>query len=135
MPFLDEVAAYLAAQGVGTVGSNIFLGSKASIPEGSGPYLTLVETGGMAPTRVQNKTSGNTQRPTAQVAVRASTYNVARMMLKAAYTALDGVFNTTLSGTFYLRIVPRQEPTDLGVLDGKGRPVIVFNIEAEKEPS
>ncbi len=139
MPFLDEIAARLVAQGVGTIGANIFLGSKAVIPPGNGPYLTLIETGGTAPTRVQNKTSVNTQRPTAQVAVRArrddgTGYNVARTMLKAAYDALDGIFNTTLSGTFYQRIVVRQEPTGIG-LDANARPVIVFNIEAEKNPS
>ena len=134
MPLLDEIAARLVSSNVGVIGSNIFLGSKASIPSGSGPYLSLVETGGTAPTRIQNKASANTQRPTAQVAVRALSYSVARTMCKQAYDALDGIFNTTLSGTFYHRVTARQEPTDIG-LDANGRPVIVFNIEVEKNPS
>lgn len=134
MPLLDEIAARLVAQGVGTTGSNIFLGSKAVIPTGAGPYLTLVETGGSGPTRIQNKTSANTQRPTAQVAVRAQSYSSARTMCKAAYDALDGVFNTVLSGTLYHSMTARQEPTDIG-LDAVGRPVIVFNVDVEKNPS
>jgi hypothetical protein len=134
MPFLDDIAARLVAAGVGTKGSNIFLGSNAVIPDGAGPFLTVTETGGMAPTRIQNKASAATQRPTAQVAVRAATYPPARTMATAAYAALDGIYNTTLGSTFYQVVRARQEPTDIG-LDGVGRPVIVFNIEAEKEPS
>jgi len=55
-------------------------------------------------------------------------------MSKAAYTALDGTYNTVLSGVFYQSITVRQEPTDIG-LDELGRVMIVFNIDAEKQPS
>ena len=134
MPFLDEIADRLAAQGVGTVGSSIFKGSKAVIPTGDGPYLSLTETGGTMPTRIMNESRGHTQRPTAQILARAKNYSTARAMCKAAYDALDGVFNTALNGTIYQRIVARQEPTDLG-LDENGRVMIVFNIEVEKTPS
>ena len=134
MPFLDELAARLVAQGVGVLGSNITLGSKGIIPEGDGPYISLIETGGTEPTRVHNEASAHTQRPTAQVLVRAKSYSVARTKAKAAYAALDGVFNTTLSGTYYQSLVARQEPTDIG-LDAEARPMIVFNVEAEKSPS
>src|SRR5678816_531418 len=96
--FLDEIKDRLVAQNVGVYGSNIFLGSKAVIPTGPGPYLSLTETGGSSPTRIQNKASANTQRPTAQVLVRAKNYIDARNMSKAAYLALDGVFNTTITG-------------------------------------
>lgn len=134
MPFLDELANYLVAQNVGVKGSSIYLGSNAVIPTGDGPYMTLTETGGSAPSRVHNYAGAHTQRPTAQIAVRAKSYSVARAMAKAAYLALDGVFNTTLSGTFYQKITARQELTDIG-LDDVGRPLIVFNIDAEKQPS
>jgi hypothetical protein len=132
--FLDEIAARLVAQSVGVIGSNIFLGSKAVIPVGDGPYLSLTETGGSGPTRVHNQTGANTQRPTAQIAVRAKSYVVARTMAKAAYLALDGVFNTTISGVLYHSITARQEPTDVG-LDAKERVLITFSIDAEKAPS
>lgn len=132
--FLDEIAQRLVAQGVGTIGSTIFLGSKANIPTGDGPYITLTETGGTAPTRVHNYPQAQTQRPTAQVAVRAKSYLVARTKAKEAYLALDGVYHTTLLGVLYHSITARQEPTDLG-LDDVGRPLIVFNIDAQKQPS
>jgi hypothetical protein len=134
MAFLDEIMIRLVAAGVGVKGANLFLGSNAIIPKGDGPYLTVSETGGTAPTRIHNQTRANTQRPTAQIAVRAALYPPARTMAQAAYDALDGVFNTTIGPTFYQKITTRQEPTDIG-LDSVGRPTVVFNIEVEKEPS
>lgn len=132
--FLDEIKDRLVAQGVGVYGSSIFLGSKAVIPDGDGPYLSVIETGGSGPLRIHNEAAAHVQRPTAQVLVRAKSYLVARTMAKNAYLALDGVFNTSLSGVFYQKIVARQEPTDIG-LDAKERPMISFNIEVEKQPS
>ena len=135
MPFLDEIAAKLVAKGVGVSGTSIFVSSKAVIPTGNGPYLVLIETGGSGPARTQNDTA--TQRPTAQISVRAVAYPTARTMLKAAYDALggaNGLWNVMLSGTMYLSITARQEPTDIG-LDGAGRPMVAFNIAVEKQPS
>lgn len=134
MPFLDDLAARLVAQGVGVLSTNIILGSRGTIPLGDGPFISIIETGGSGPTRVHNTNAPNTQRPTAQVLVRAKSYVVARAKAKAAYEALDGVFNTTLSGTFYQQIVARQELTDIG-LDAEARVMIVFNLDAQKAPS
>jgi Bacteriophage minor capsid protein len=83
---------------------------------------------------VHNQTAALTHRPTAQILVRAKSYQTARSKSKDAYNSLDGVFNTTLSGTYYQSVTARQEPTDIG-LDDVGRPRIVFNIDAEKNPS
>lgn len=132
--FLDEIAARLVAQGVGTISSSIFLGSKAVIPTGDGPYISLTETGGSGPTFVHNTSGSNTQRPTAQILVRAKSYLVARSKAKEAYLALNGVWNTTIAGVFYQKITARQEPTDIG-LDDENRPMIVFNIDVEKASS
>lgn len=135
MPFLDEIAAKLVSAGVGTIGTNILLSSKAVIPTGAGPYLSLIETGGSGSVRTQNNTA--IERPTAQISARASSYPVARTMLKTAYDALggaNGLHNVTLSGVFYLSIVPRQQIIDIG-LDDPGRAMVAFNIDAEKQPS
>lgn len=129
--FLDEIKDRLVAQGVGTFGSNIILGSKGVIPDGDGPILSILETGGTAPLRVHNEAGAHVQRPSAQILVRGKNYSATRTMAKNAYVALDGVFNATLSGTFYQHILAMQEPTDIG-LDAKGRVMISFNVEAEK---
>lgn len=132
MPFLEEIAATLVGAGVGDLNVDIFLGRKSSIPQGAGPYLSLIETGGTGPTRIQNQAGAATQRPTAQILVRANRYPDARAMCKAAYDVLDGIFNTTLGGTFYLKVTARQEPTDLGLEEGTARAMVAFNIDAEK---
>lgn len=135
MSVLDEIAARLAAQGVGTVGSDIFLGSKAVIPTGDGPYLSLIETGGTGSRRTHNGTP--VAKPAVQILSRAKSYTVARTKLKAAWDALGGdkgLHNVTLSSTFYQSITPKQQPTDIG-LDGSARPMVVFNIDVEKQPS
>ena len=151
MSFIDDVATQLVAQSVGVLGVNIFISSAAIIPspgqatdasKGMGPYLSINETGGMAPTRVQNTRPPNTQRPTAQILVRAGrianvqeAYPTARAMAWLAYQALDGNFNVTIGGAFYLSMMARQEPTDMG-LDATGvRVQVVFNIQAEKSAS
>ena len=136
MPFLDDIAARLVAQGVGTLGSNIFLSSKTVIPTGPGPYLQLNETGGSGSSRTQNDSA--TEHPTAQLVSRASSYPIARTMLKAAYDALGGapgLYNVTLGSVFYLSINARQGPTDMGLDGDPNRVVVVFNIEVEKKPS
>lgn len=136
MPLLDEIAARLVAQGVGTVGGDIFMGSKAVIPAGGvGPYLSLTETGGSGSKRTHNGTP--VAQPTVHILSRAKAYNVARAKIVLAWNALGGdkgLHNITLSGTFYQSITPRQQLTDIG-LDAEARPCIVFNIEAEKAPS
>ena len=134
MSFLDDLAVKLVGDGVGVLGTTLFLPSVAVIPAGAGPYITVSETGGVAPTFKQNQSAAATQRPTAQVLVRATSYPVARATALLAYQSLNGVWNTTINGVFYLRLVARQGPTDMGI-DGNGRGQIVFNIEAEKAPS
>lgn len=135
MPVIDEIAAKLVAEGVGTVGSNIIKGSKGTIPDGDGPYLSLTETGGTGAARTHNSTA--VERPTIHLLARAKSYLVARTMLKAAYDALGGakgLHNVTLSGVFYQSITPRQQITDVG-LDDRARPMLSYNIDIDKEPS
>lgn len=134
--FINEIRDRLVAQGVGVFGTSIFKGSLAIIPDGPGPYLSLIETGGSGSARTHNDTA--TQRPTMQLVARASTYPAAYAMWLAAYNALggaNGLYNITLSGVFYLSITARQSaPTDIGV-DEKERIMLDFNIDAEKAPS
>ena len=134
MSLLDDLAAKLVSDGVGVLETSIFVSSRSILPDGDGPYLSVYETGGVAPTRVQNASEAATQRPTAQIVARGASYTAARALAQAAYDSLDGIFNTTLSGTQYLSMKARQEPTDTG-LDEKGRVRVTFNIDVEKQPS
>lgn len=139
--FLDDIAKVLVDAGVGVLGQTLFLSSKSTLPPGPGPYITIIETGGMTVGgfrgeggRIQNKRGTSTAKPTAQIAVRATDYTMARSKSRDAHVTLDGIWNTTINGVPYLSVIARQEPTDAGV-DEAGRAVVVFNIDCEKQPS
>ena len=134
--FLDEIVARLEAEGVGTFGTDIFIGSGSQIPSGPGPYLSLRESPGMGPLLTQNDTG--VERPTAQIVGRAVNPLESRAMAQAAYEALGGVnnlYNITLSGTFYPSLRNRQPPGNIGMDETGERTMYSFNIEAEKYPS
>jgi minor capsid protein len=137
--FLDEIAALLVAQGVGTIGQNIFKGSNAVIPDGTGPFLSLIVYPGSPSSKTHDDTA--TERPNMQLKARfgvgAEAYQRANNMIRAAYETLggaNGLFNVTLSGVFYLSITAKHPPGDTGK-DEKGRATLTFNIDAEKQPS
>jgi hypothetical protein len=134
--FIYEIRDRLVAQGVGTYGTNIFIGAKAVIPTGEGPYLSLIDTGGSGSAKTQTDTA--TERPSLQMVTRAATTAAARSMLIAAYLALggpNGLYNVTLGGVFYVSITARQSvPTDIGT-DASGRAMLSMNFDAEKQPS
>lgn len=135
--FLDEIAAKLVAAGIGVLGTTLFKSSAAKLPAGNGPYITITETGGVSPgaqNRVHNESRMHVQNAGAQVSIRALSYVEARQKAKDAHAALDGTWNASLSGVFYQQITARQQPTDIG-FDEAGRVVVVFNIDAVKEPS
>lgn len=135
MPFLDELAAQIVAAGAGTIGVDLFMSTKAQIPSGPGPYTVLIETGGTTSRRTQNDNS--TERPSAQISVRATSYTIARQRAVQVYNAFggdNGLFNTYVGGTRYVSIIPLQSITDLG-LDELSRARVGYNIDAEKDPS
>jgi len=135
MPFMEDVAFLLVANGFGTVGTNIFYSTRAKIPVGNGPYVSLIETGGLAPEKTQNrKTKPAYQRPGLQVIVRATDYIVARNRAVEVYNTISAVRNQFVGnapGTWYLNMAPQQEPFD-GGSDEQGRPKVLFNIIAYK---
>src|SRR2546423_6239368 len=122
MPFLTDLTDRLVSAGVGVrptgaepVVHSIFQGAAARLPAGDGPYLTLAVNGGTAPSRIHNQPSAKTRRPSAQVAVHAADPVAGLALLEAAYVALDGIFNTSLSGTFYQHVAASSDVVDLGL--------------------
>jgi hypothetical protein len=83
--FLEELTSLLVENQLGVPNETIFLTSSVSIPDGDGPYLTIVETGGTARERIQNDVRG-WQRPSAKLSVHARTSYEARAL---AYAARD----------------------------------------------
>lgn len=136
--FSADLAALFVTAGVGVVtpaaNRSIFRGSNANVPVGDGPYISIRDTGGSGPERIQNKRSSNFEYPGAQIIVRAADPDVAYVRAKAAFNAVMEVINQTVNGTFYLNIKPMQEPVDSGLDDTNKRTQFVFNVIAMKRP-
>lgn len=133
--FLDDVVSVLVAANVGVYGSTIFIGAKASLPVGDAAFLTLSATGGAPPIGTHNSTAAPAYvRPSAQVVARSIRLAPAESMADAAYRALFGIRNRFINGTWWVKLVLRQEPFELGE-DENGRPRVAFNFECEKRLS
>jgi len=133
MSFPEEIRTRLTSLGAGT-STDVLIGPASAIPP-TGAYTHLTETPGLTPERTQNAvTTPAYQRPSMQITIGAASWSLARARAKAAYDALVGVRNTTLSGTWYREVNLDQEPFDFP-LDVAGRPRVIFNISAVKRPS
>ena len=138
MSLLDEVGTYLAAQGIGTLGTNLFLGFAPDAPD---QVTVLYEAGGQAPIRAMGQAAGSpvAQRPRLQVVCRDTQYEyaTARSKAKSVYAILDGLCSRgdiTMSGTRYMWLSAVSEPSLMG-RDDAGRVLIVCNYDAIKDPS
>jgi len=119
-----------------TYGTDLFIGSKAVLPKTyPGPICTLVETGGLNPAGTHNRTDVPAYvRPSVQVMWRGRIYDDARAKSQASYELIYPVRNRFVNGTWWVSVLMKQEPFDLGP-DDVGRPRIVFNVDIFKRLS
>jgi hypothetical protein len=92
--FLEEVLSILTVAGVGVANETIFLSSQSSFPKDNTTTFCVVKeyTGGGGQ-RIQNQTAPAYSEPNAQLTFRGPTYQSARAMAWAAWTALANVKN------------------------------------------
>jgi hypothetical protein len=145
MPLLDAIATYLASTGVnlglemGSTG-NLF---KVPLPE-SAPdaAVGLIEYPGRESVRAMGASLSSPvfERPKFQVTVRDTheNFETARTLATSIYNNLDGLADTTLSGTRYAYVRAIQTPFLMGPGEGKAedsneRPRFLCNYEVEKE--
>lgn len=93
--FEKEIAKILSDAGLITLGTNTFIGPAVSIPDGNGPYNSLINTGGPAPLETHN--GSLYRRLSIQIITRALDYYTARDKATAIFRALDGIRNTTIT--------------------------------------
>lgn len=91
-----EIAKVLVDAGVGVLGTSIFGQSDTPMPDGNGPFIELIDTGGPPPVRTQQSKTAY-QRPTVQVFTRARAAAAAMAKAKEAYAALAAVKNTEIT--------------------------------------
>jgi hypothetical protein len=121
---LSDIGNYLQAQGIGTLGTNIFLGM---IPDEPDNCIALFEYAGSPP-----DLHWNGEYPGLQVRVRNKSYAAARTKIGEVMEKLHGLHEQTLSGTRYLLIKARGSPEVLK-RDNNNRVELFVNFEIIKE--
>lgn len=97
--FEEELAKRIADNTSLTRDLDIFIGPKAVIPAGDGPYLVLNTTGGSGPSWIHNLNTPHMKNPAIQITVIALDYDVAKIAAHRAYDTLVAVRNVELSPT------------------------------------
>ena len=98
MSLISEVAAYLAAEGLGTQGTDIF---HSYLPDSVNACIAVIDTGGMQPNHYLP-----TKEPTFQVLIRSTTYALGKAKLDSVRAALHKKVNVNLiSGGLYFYFI------------------------------
>jgi Bacteriophage minor capsid protein len=133
---LDDLGAYLQAQGLATLGTDLFLGG---LPVDA-PNITtqdaisaLTETPGFPAAYVHTPLGVSVEQPVVQLLVRGAPYDYvgARTQAQALYLALGKISNQVLSGTFYFWAMPIQSVFKLRD-DDMGRPIMSVQFRIGK---
>ena len=129
----EEIADKLATLGMGTVGTDIFIGVYPEKPD----VLTAVfETGGSAPEFGFSDAGLKYEHPSVQIVCRGARgdYEGPRTLINIAYLGLPAVQGMNLGSTYYHMIKPIQSPTVMR-RDDDARVLFVFNVTCDKVPS
>lgn len=134
--FLDDVGAYLQTQGLGTLGTTLFLGGlPVDAPNATTPdaITALVETPGFAAEYVHDVLGVSWERPMLQILTRGAPYDYvgAREWAQDIYLALGQIRNQVLSGTYYFWVMPHQTVWKLRD-DDYARPVMTCQFRCAK---
>lgn len=127
--YIDDVADFLEDQGIGTVGTNLFIGRTIDSDDSSLPnnIVVLYETGGIEPSHYIP-----TKNPTFQVYVRNTDYALGRAKIEAVRTALHQTYGDTIGSTYFYTIFAQSEPGYIGrdEPDANGREEFSINFIA-----
>ena len=133
--FAEDLIFLIEEAHLGTYGTDLFKGSKAVIPEGPGPFTSIIETGGASPVGTHNSVAVPAYvRPSAQIVVRAEDYDVAMTRAREIYSLLFPIRNRFVNGTWWVKTQLIQEPFDLQ-LDDNELARVAFNLDCEKRLS
>lgn len=131
----DDLVVLFVANSIGVYGTTLFLGARAKIPAGAGPFTSIIETGGASPLGTHNSTLVPAYiRPSFQFVCRAEKYVDARDKAQAVYDLVFPIRNRIINGSYWVKVMIVQEPFDLQP-DDVGRARVTFNIDVEKRIS
>lgn len=90
-----EVGKVISTASLGTLGTDMWIGPSVNIPAGDGPYIQIIDTGGIAPDEPH---SGEIQeRMSVQIVVRATSFATGRSRALAIWRELHGQRNVTVA--------------------------------------
>jgi hypothetical protein len=93
--FCECVAKMIQDAGYGNLGTDVFIGPHARMPDGNGPYVTITATGGFVTDKTHN--GDKYPRPSFQVMTRATSYRIAKDRAHAIFLLLDNQHNVTVT--------------------------------------
>jgi hypothetical protein len=128
---LEELADKMATDGVGTVGTNIFIGIMPNSPDAC---LALYEYAGEGPMEAFNDGGVSLDVPSVQVMSRGGRmdYPAAKTLIVAARNSLTAVTNETLGTVRFLRVREMSAINTLGP-DVNDRPLFTVSFQAVVE--
>jgi hypothetical protein len=125
-----DIADYLASQGYGTVGTDIFYGIFPDAKDTSMDNIICVyQTGGQTPDAVED-----VEYPGIQLIIRGSDPDTVKAKVNNIFKALHGLINTTINSVVYHRIDAQGSPTD-GGMDEKERRIFTIGFIVMKDYS
>lgn len=89
-----DLATIINTAGLGTLNTDMFIGPKAVIPKSDGPHTLIIDTGGSRPVESQNSDVDETL--SAQITVRGTPSNDARVRALAIWREIHGTRNVTV---------------------------------------
>lgn len=133
---LNDIGDYLSTGGVGTLGTDLFLGMMPPNPDLA---ICVYEAGGLASLHAMGNVAGQAkvERPRIQVVVRGGStgYENARALAQKAFKLLDGLPNRAINGTTYFWGAAVQPVFLMGRDGASHRPLLAFNVDILKELS
>ena len=126
---VEELGAFLVAQGLATLGVDLWLHVMPDEPDDA---AVIIEYAGDEPDYIQNDRKVELEHPRIQVAVRGELPEVTRLRAEQIYQSLMKIDNELLSGTRHLSCLPIDTPAMIG-RDESGRFMSTINFRVEKE--
>lgn len=129
---LEAIGDYLASNGHGTLGTDLFL---AVMPEAPDTMVTVYENSGNSPTETFGASAWAYEHPAIQVICRASRgdYPTARDKAVAIRLLLAAVSNQTISGIHIMKISASGGILPMGE-DSNLRPMVSINFDVTVRP-
>lgn len=126
----NDIAAFLASAGCGTVGTNLTINDMPDTPDTCG---TVYEYPGRPPQHVFGQSAIDVEFPRVQVVFRgpARDHATPRSLAETAYRAMAAAGAQTVGGARVLAMIPQQPPFKLD-RDSKERWKFAFNAEVHK---